>query len=113
MDGGMMAGDILHTKDKSVHIDRQNKTYFVLPSGDGQQGGASQPQPTVTKTSETMKIIGYNCTKYIVTIESNTDKPLQSNMWTTTDIKDIDLKAMAKKQTMTGRGQIDVLPVKG
>lgn len=100
MDGGMMAGDILHTKDKSVHLDRQNKTYSVIPAGD--RSGQARPQPTITKTSETMKILGYNCTKYVSTLTEG-GRVITSNLWTTTEIKDIDLKALAKQRM--GRGQ--------
>jgi hypothetical protein len=101
VEGGMMAGDILHTPEKSVHLDRVNKTYSVMPMGEG-KGIENQQKPTVTKTSETTKIAGYNCTKYVVTrVEQG--KMITSNFWTTTEIKDIDLKAMAKQRM--GRGQ--------
>jgi len=99
--GGMMAGDILNTPDKSVHFDRANKTYSVMPSSEG-KGMEKAQKPTVTKTSETTKILGYNCTKYIVTT-ADRGQPITSNFWSTTEIKDIDLKAMAKQRT--GRGQ--------
>jgi len=101
MDGGMMAGDILHTQDKSVRLDRANKTYSVLPSGSG-PGQTEGSKPTITKTSETMRIVGYNCTKYIVTM-SERGQTVTTNMWTTTEIKDIDMKAIAKQRM--GRGQ--------
>ena len=101
MDGGMMAGDFLHTPDKSVHLDRANKTYSVMPSGNN-QSQIEAMKPTVTKTSETMKIVGYNCTKYIVTMNEH-GHTITTNMWTTTEIKDIDMKAMAKQRM--GRGQ--------
>jgi hypothetical protein len=101
IEGGMMAGDILHTPDKSVRLDRTNKTYSVMPSGGG-KGMENQQKPTVTKTSETAKIQGYNCTKYVVT-KTERGQTITSNFWTTTEIKDIDLKAMAKQQV--GRGQ--------
>lgn len=100
MDGGMMSGDILHTKDKSVRLDRENKTYSVLPSGE--TPGQPKQQPTLTKTSEVMKILGYNCIKYVSTMTEG-DRVVSSNIWTTTEIKDIDLKALAKQRT--GRGQ--------
>jgi hypothetical protein len=101
MDGGMMSGDFLHTKDKSVKLNREEKTYWVMPSGEG-NATANQPQPTVTKTSETTKILGYSCTKYVVTI-SEQGQTVTTNMWTTNEIKDVDLKAMAKQRM--GRGQ--------
>jgi hypothetical protein len=100
MDGGMTSGDILHTKDKSVTLDRQNKTYSVLPGGD-MQGGQGK-QPTITKTSETMKVLGYSCTKYVSTM-SEGDRTVTSNIWATTEIKDVDLKALARQRI--GRGQ--------
>jgi len=101
MEGGMMSGDILNTPEKSVHLDRTNKTYSVMPSGDG-KGMENQQKPTITKTSETMKIIGYNCTKYIITIVEH-GQTMTINEWTTTDIKDFDLKAMTRQRS--GRGQ--------
>jgi hypothetical protein len=101
IEGGMMTGDFLRTADKSVRLDRANKTYSVMPSGEG-KGTENQHKPTVTKTSETMKIIGYNCTKYVVTT-TDRGQTITSNFWTTTEIKDIDLKAMAKQRM--GRGQ--------
>jgi hypothetical protein len=100
MEGGMMTGDILHTKDKSVHLDRQNKTYSVMPTGE--MSSQPRPQPTITKTSETTKILGYNCIKYVSTMTEG-DHVVTSNLWTTTEIKDIDLKALAKQRM--GRGQ--------
>ncbi len=100
MEGGMMSGDILHTKDKSVRLDRENKTYTLMPTGE--MSGQPKQQPTLTKTSETMKIMGYNCTKYVSTMTEG-DHTVSSNIWTTTEIKDIDLKALAKQRM--GRGQ--------
>jgi hypothetical protein len=114
MDGGMASGDFLHTADKSVRLDRENKTYSVMPSGDG-KGAENHEQPTVTKTSETMKILGYNCTKYIVTMTER-GQTITTNMWTTTEIKGVDMKAMAKQRM--GRGQsmfsdkVDGVPLK-
>lgn len=49
-----------------------------------------------------MKILGHNCTKYIVLMNEG-DRTVTTNMWTTTEIKDIDMKAWAKQRT--GRGQ--------
>ena len=102
MDGGMMAGDFLHLKDKSVHLDRENKTYWVLPSGSGQGGAADMAKPTITKTTETMKILGYNCIKYVAVMNER-GQTLTTNMWTTTEIKDMDPKAFAKQRM--GKGQ--------
>ncbi|HCW06078.1 MAG TPA: hypothetical protein DGG95_01790 [Cytophagales bacterium] len=103
MDGGMMSGDFLHTSDKSVKLDRDNKTYWVMPAGKGGPGGMDQnAKPTVTKTSETMKVLGYTCTKYVATTTER-GQTITTNIWTTTEIKDIDTKSFAKQRM--GRGQ--------
>ncbi len=103
MDGGMMAGDMLHLKanDQTVRLNSKDKTYSVMPSGDG-ASTATQQQPTVTKTSETMKILNYNCTKYVITMSEH-GQTMTTTMWTTTDIKGVDMKAMAKQRM--GHGQ--------
>ncbi len=114
MDGGMMTGDILHTQDKNVRLNRENKTYSVMPEGK-RSGQANASEPTVTKTSETMKIVGYNCTKYIVTMNEH-GQTITSNLWATTDIKDIDLKAIAKQQMERGQSMsfegVDGIPLR-
>jgi len=113
MDGGMMAGDILTTKDKTVRLDRDAKTYSVLPTGDNP--GQTKQQPTVTKTSETMKVLGYTCTKYVSSMTEG-DHVISSNIWSTTEIKDIDLKALAKQRMGRGQsmfaGNIDGVPLR-
>ena len=91
MEGGMMDGnEILYLKDKnqSVKLDRANKTYSTLPQG---QGAANGTTANITKTSETTTILGYSCTKYVgeITERGNVVKQI---FWTTTDIKDFDLK---------------------
>ncbi len=118
MDGGMMAGDVLHLKDKNeaIRLDRQNKTYSIMTSSNGPgQRASEETKPTVTKTSETMKILGYNCTKYVV-VMTERGQSVTSNLWATTEIKDIDMKAFAKQRM--GRGQsmiyegVDGIPLK-
>lgn len=101
MEGGMMAGDFLHTADKSYMLNREAKTYSVMPHHD-ENGKTSDMKPTVTKTSETTTIMGYKCTKYVVTMSEH-GQTVTSNVWTTTDIKDFDLKALSRQRM--GRGQ--------
>ncbi len=72
-EGGMMSGDILNTSEKIVHLDRTNKTYSVMPTGDG-KGMENQQKPTITKTSETTKILGYNFHENILLPLSSTAK---------------------------------------
>jgi len=101
MDGGMMKGDILNLKDKSVHLDRENKTYWVMQQPSGDREGKPTAKPTITKTKETAKIAGYNCTKYIVTMEDY-GQTMTSNIWTTTEIAGIDTKALARRNNGKG-----------
>lgn len=103
MDGGMMPMEILNLKDKnlSYRLDRNNKTYSVLAHA--ADGNNPAPQFKVTKTTETARILNYNCTKYIVDATMN-GKPVQHFFWTTTEIKDIDMSHLAK-QRMGKNGQ--------
>jgi hypothetical protein len=118
MEGGMMDGmEILHQKDadKTVRLDRQNKTYTVMGGGKDNSNGKA-PEVKITKTSETAKIIGYNCTKYIAetTVEG---KPSTQIFWTTNEIKDFDFKSLARQRMGKGQQpmfyeQIDGVPLK-
>lgn len=118
MEGGMMDGtEILHQTDgnKTMQLDRKNKTYSVMPTGTGKDN-SNGSQVKVTKTGETAKIAGYNCTKYVVelTVEG---RPTTQMLWATTEIKDFDFKALAK-QRMGRDGQsmfyeqVDGVPLK-
>lgn len=115
IEGGPMPMEMLYLKDKNqtYHLDRANKTYSVMNAGEHK--GQSADAPKVTKTSETAKILNYNCTKYIVEMKEG-DKTLTENIWTTTEIKDIDLKAMAKQRMARGHSfmveGVDGVPLK-
>ena len=118
MDGGMMNGmEILHQKDKpSIRIDRANKTWSAMPGGNGQMGKEGMNVTSkVTKTGETATILGYNCTKYIMET-SDRGRTITQNIWTTTDIKDMDMKSLARQRGPGGRpffsDQIDGVPLK-
>jgi len=104
IEGGPMGNwEVLYLKDKdqSYRLDRQNKTYSVMSTGKDNDKAGTTPTK-VTKTSETMKILNYTCTKYLVEYAEG-NHTFNQSIWTTTDIKDIDLKGMAKHKT--GRGQ--------
>ncbi len=103
MEGGM-AMEILYLKERdlSVNLNRENKSYTVLPHSNGGNNPAMMgPKPKVTKTNETAKILNYNCTKYLVETMDR-GKPMTQVFWTTTEIKDIDAKSLAKQRM--GRG---------
>jgi outer membrane lipoprotein-sorting protein len=96
--GGIMdRTEVLHLADKDVTytINHPQKTYIVAPKSEHKP----QSSPKVTKTSETATILNYKCTKYIIETTSPDGKAATINYWATPDIKDIDLKALAKQQS--------------
>lgn len=99
MEGGMMPMEILHLKDKSVRLDRKNKTFSEMPKGENPKG-KSTAQVQVTKTNEKATILNYSCTKYIAVVTEK-GKTVNQVYWTTTDIKDIDMSHL-KNQRMNG-----------
>ena len=108
--------EVLHMKGKpSVRLDRKNKTYSSLPSSPGGPAAASAAAPKITKTSETTKILGYNCTKYLVETTERGHAVTQI-LWYTTDIKDYDFKSVARQRMGQGQQmfyeQIDGVPLK-
>lgn len=120
MDGGVMANmETLYLNDKkaSYQINRDAKTYSALPDYSAKE--VKDPAKTdvkVTKTSETTKVLGYTCTKYIV--ESTAQgHSMQQNFWTTTAIKDFDFKSLANHRMGDGQQslfykQIEGVPLK-
>ncbi|MBA4056229.1 MAG: hypothetical protein C0490_16055 [Marivirga sp.] len=120
MDGGMMANtETLYLNDKKTayQINREAKTYSVLPQAKTEDvKDAEKVDIKVTKTSETTKVLGYTCTKYVV--ESKTQgHSMQQNFWTTTAIKDFDFKSLAHQRMGNGQqslfyDQIEGVPLK-
>lgn len=91
MDGGIMAAEILALNDKnqSYMLDRESKTYSLLPSGKNET--TSKSTHKVTKTSETMSILNHQCTKYIVEVTEGS-ATMNQVFWTTTEIKGLNAK---------------------
>ncbi len=103
MEGGMMPMEVLHLKDNSYRLDRRNKTYSQLSSGEPPSGfQQSKPQVQITKTNEKTTILNYTCIKYTASITNN-GKTVNQVYWTTTEIKDFDMKGLAKQRM--GRGE--------
>ncbi len=99
MEGGMMSGtETLYLKDKnqSYLINRESKTYTVLPHYD-EQSKTVNDNVKVTKTSETQKILNYNCTKTIVAVTEG-GKSINQIFWTTTEIKNLDFKSLSSQK---------------
>ncbi len=98
MEGGMMSNiETLYLKNKKVtyQLDREKKTYKVLPYVANDT--TKLPDVKVTKTGETARILNYPCTKYIVETKSN-GLAMQQFFWTTTEIKDLDMKSLARQR---------------
>ncbi len=108
IEGGMMPMDVLHLKDqdKTYRIDRKNKTYTLMTAGTTTATGETiKPEVKVTKTTEKMMILNYSCTKYIATVTEH-GKTVDQIYWTTTDIKDFDMKALMKQKMGRGNQQL-------
>lgn len=107
MDGGFMGNmEMLYLKEKNTtySIDRQAKTYSALPQST-EDPNAKKMDIKVTKTNETAKILNYPCTKYIVEITSD-GNTLKQFFWTTTAIKDLDLKTLTNQRM--GNNQVSL-----
>jgi Domain of unknown function (DUF4412) len=107
MDGGFMGNmEMLYLKEKNTtySIDRQAKTYSVLPQST-EDPNEKKMDVKVTKTNETAKILNYPCTKYIVEITSD-GNTLKQFFWTTTAIKDLDLKTLTNQRM--GNNQVSL-----
>jgi hypothetical protein len=109
MEGGMMDGyETLFLKDKNqmVRLDRANKMYTITSSGDAGQQGGDGPKPKITKTSETARVMGYNCTKYTAESTGRDGKSVTQVFWTTTEIKDWDMNHLTKQRSGPGGNRI-------
>lgn len=101
MEGGMADGmEMLFKEGQApVRINRAKKTYSKMPEG---ASSGSSPEVDVTRAPQTMTILGYSCQKYLV--ETKTDgQSLTQIMWTTTDIKDMDMKALSRQRPAQGQ----------
>lgn len=100
MEGGMVDGmEILNREGQpAVRINRKDKTYSKMPEGRPGQ----EPEVSVVKSTETAKILGYTCHKYVVQMKVE-GQAMDQTIWATTEIKDMDMKALAKQRTAEGR----------
>lgn len=116
MEGGIMSNiEILYLSDKNTtyNINREAKTYSVVSRG---ADTIKISDVKVTKTSETTKVLGYNCTKYIV--ESMVQgRKLNQVLWATPDVKGLDMKSLARQRMANGQQgifyeKVDGIPLK-
>ena len=94
--GGMNeVTETLNTGDGKVYIiDRESKSYHeekALTKDDD----FDDSNTTVTKTSETRKILGYTCTKYVIKTKQN-DRDLEQYIWATSDIDGLNFSDFAE-----------------
>jgi hypothetical protein len=113
MDGGIMGNmEMLYVSDKNItyRLDREAKTYAIVSRGGTDTIKVSDVK--VTKTSETTKVLGYTCTKYLVesTIQG---QQLHQILWASPDIKGLDMKSLAKQRMGNGQQAIFYEKVEG
>jgi hypothetical protein len=110
IEGGMMQAEILylHDENKRIQIDRENKTYQVMAAEN--QEMSEEPKYEITKTNDSKKILGYNCTRYEVTQEEYGQK-VTSSVWATGEIK--GLTAANFDQGMSSRGKLYFKEISG
>jgi hypothetical protein len=103
IDGGMFDSEVLYlkSKDQAYMLNREGKTYSPLSKSESKET-SSDANVKISKTKETLKILNYNTTKYIVETQRD-GKTLVQHIWTTTEIKDLDLSALSKQNV--GRNQ--------
>lgn len=97
---GVFTMEILYLFDKAqvYTINRAAKTYSVLPTKSETSHRNDSIQRKVTKTSETMKVMGHNCTKTIVELTTKGGTTITQLFWTTTEIKGYDMKTIARQR---------------
>ncbi len=100
MEGGPVDGmEILHRDgEQSVRINRKESTWSKVPEG---QAGP-EPEMTVTRGTQTAKILGYTCQQYMVQVMAG-GQTINQVMWTTTEIKDLNIKSLSRQRNTQGQ----------
>ena len=105
VEGGVVGGmETLYQKGKneSYMINRESKTYSVVPHNESTATSTHEQKVTVKKTTETQKILNYTCTKNIVTVTEG-DHTINQIFWTTNELKGIDFKSISDQKSGKGR----------
>lgn len=100
VDGGPMPVEVLNLPAIPVRymIDRKAHTYLKLPD-DKALGSAEKTTYKITKTNDSLTILGYACTKYVVVLNKDStthEKPSTYLVWASTEVDGIDTSALAK-----------------
>jgi hypothetical protein len=114
--GGMMASEVLTWSDKNVayQLNREQQTYRLLP-----QGTDAKESPDafkITRTSDTAKVLGYTCTRYLVESRQGRER-VNYSIWATKEIKGFDpakLRSlrMGREKGPNFMSQLDGVPMK-
>lgn len=115
MHGGMMDNqDILFLADENETyvINHSDETYSLLPI----PISAPAPKLKIQKTSDTAKLLGYSCTRYIIEKPDRRGNIIAISYWATTEITGIDLKALANQTSNSDQAfiysEIEGFPLK-
>lgn len=103
VEGGIVNGletIYIKAKNESYLINRDSKTYSLVPEQSSTTATTVLHEPTtaINKTSETQKILGYTCTKTIVTITEADGTTVNQIFWVTKDIRGLDFKSFANQK---------------
>lgn len=84
--------DILYIGDKDVMyaIREADGTYVMMTD----VATKMMVAPKITKTSETMKILSYTCTKYVIETTDIGNNPISTNYWVTNEISNSNMEAL-------------------
>lgn len=104
MEGGFVQNEFIYLKDKNetFMVDRDSKTYTVLRTN--QDNSMDSVKTKVTRTGEKTRILNYTCTKYEVE-RTVGGVPTKQYIWSTTEVKGIDMSAIARQQAAAGNKQ--------
>lgn len=113
VEGGMNEiTETLNTGDgKSYVIDREDKTYYENNAG-GQDDSDEIPETTVTKTTETRKILGYTCSKYVIKTNYN-GQDLEQYIWATNEISGLNISDFIDQQNSKQKMVLDFKKIDG
>lgn len=102
---GGMGMDFLFIKatNKSYQLNRDPKTYTVTNSTE-KNPSADKKVLKAVKTTETTKVLGYTCTKYVID-----DKGTKMYFWNTKEIKGIDYEKIKAQMSQNQHGGIEGL----
>ena len=93
-EGGLSPRDVLTQADKNVsyQIDRKARTYSKLAADPLKDYAGAYK---VTPTSETTKVLGYTCRRFLVETTDSGEK-MRYSIWATNDIQGLDASSLRR-----------------